>query len=173
MSHVRPETADEVRATLDELAAARLPSPTWSSLTGHLDHLGSALAADDEVGVRAALVPVNRAAFEAKVRNRLGAPRAGAGIVVPTKKTPALPVVGAICAALLIVLGWQLGGGIVAVATALLGLLVLAVALAGTRTNAERTAARQARSAGTDDRVPAPGEIAGRIAELRARVRLG
>lgn len=173
MSNVRPETTDEVRAALDELTAARLPETTWSALDAHLDHLGSALAADDEVAVRAALVPVSRAVFEAKVRNRLGAPRAGAGIVVPTKKTPALPAVGAICAALLIVLGWQLGGGIVAVATALLGLLVLVVALAGTRTNADRTAARQARSARTDDRVPAPGPLASRLAELRARVRLG
>jgi hypothetical protein len=172
MTRLQPATADEVRAALDGLAAAQLPPATWESLRGPIDHLRAALAADDETAVRAALVPVSRAVFEAKVRSRLGAPRSGAGIVVPTKNTPALPVVGAICAILLIALGWLLGGGVVAAATAALGLLVLVVALAGTRTNAEHTAARHARNAEPDDRVTAPGEVSAAIAELRARLRL-
>ena len=172
MTRVRPETTDEVRAALDELAAAHLPPRAWSNLVGHLRHLGDALAADDEVAVRSALVPVSRAVFEAKVRSRLGSSRGTAGIVVPTKQTPALPVVGAICAAILIALGWQLGGGIVAAATAMLGLLVLVVALAGTRTNAEHAAARQARTAEPDDRIPVPSEVSGLLAELRARIQL-
>jgi hypothetical protein len=172
MTPLRPETADEVRHALDELAVARLPPSTWRSLEGSLRHLADALSPGDEVSVRAALVPVSRAVFEAKVRSRLGAPRSGAGIVVPTKRTPALPAVGAVCAAILILLGWQLGGGIVAAATAVLGLLVLVVALAGTRTNAERTAERQARTAAPDDRITAPGETSGQIAELRARLEL-
>lgn len=172
MTPLRPETTDEVRTALAELTDARLPPEAWTALSGHLEHLSHALSASDDVAARSALVPVSRSVFEAKVRSRLGAPRSGAGIVVPTKKTPALPAVGAVCAALLIFLGWQLGGGIVALATAALGLLVLGVALAGTRTNAERTAERQARTAAPDDRVPAPGQVASTIAEMRARIDL-
>jgi hypothetical protein len=172
MTRVQPQTTDEVRTNLEELSRALLPLSTWQMLDGHLDHLSRAVAADDETAVRSALVPVSRAVFEAKVRNRLNPSRAGAGIVIPTKKTPALPLVGAVCGGVLLLLGWLLGGAIVFAATAVLGLLVVAVALAGTRSNAEHAAARQARTAEPDDRVGAPGDTSGRLAEIRAQLQL-
>lgn len=172
MTPLRPETTAEVADALDHLGSALLSTESWAALSDHVAELDRALATRDEVAVRAALVPVSRAVFEAKVRSRLGSHRAGASIVVPTKKTPALPAVGAVCATILVLLGWQLGGGLVALATGLLALLVLVVALAGTHTNAERSAARRARSAEPDERIPAPADVASRLAEVRARARL-
>jgi hypothetical protein len=48
---------------------------------------------------------------------------------------------------LLMGLGYLLGGGLVLAGTALFALFIFGVALAGTRTNAERTADRRARRA--------------------------
>ncbi|QGG95042.1 hypothetical protein [Actinomarinicola tropica] len=169
MTPLTSDTRTEARDALVELADAALPTGTWSDLPGPLDLLDRALSAGDEEAVRAALVPVSRAVFEAKVHTRLGGGRRSASAVVPTKKTPALPVVGAVCGAILLLLGWQLGGGLVLGATAALSLFVFGVALAGTRANAERAADRRARTVEPDERVPAPAPVAERIAALLGR----
>lgn len=169
MTPLTPDTRTEVRDALDQLAAAELPADAWRPLPAQLDQLGEALATGDEQVVRSALVPVGRAVFEAKVRSRLGGTRRSAAAVIPTKRTPALPVVGAVCGGILLFLGWQLGGGLVLGATAALGLFIFGVALAGTRANAERAAARRARTATPDARVSAPEHVARRIHALLDR----
>lgn len=146
MTSLSPDTISEVQAVLAELNVATLPPSTWEKVPGQLKQLRRSLSSADEHEVRAALVPLSRAAFEAKVGSRLGPRRAGANIVIPTKSTPALPIVGLICGAALLFLGWQLGGGLMLAATAALALLVFGVALAGTHANAERAAERQART---------------------------
>lgn len=169
MTDLTEDTRAEARAALDQLALARLPSATWRPLPSHLDQLASALDSGDESAVRSALVPVSRAVFEAKVRTRLGSHRRSAAAVVPTKRTPALPIVGAVCGGILLFLGWQLGGGLVLAATAALALFIFGVAVAGTRANAERAADRRERTAEPDERVAAPEPVASRIAELLER----
>jgi len=172
MTDLTSDTRHEVQAALDDLVGAALPAATWDRLPGQLRDLGRALDAGDEHATRAALVPLSRAVFEAKVRTRLGARRPGANVVIPTKKTPALPAVGAVCGGVLMLLGWQLGGGLMLAATAALALLVLGVAVAGTQANADRASERQARrSSGDepDDRVAAPGDVRQLIDALRQR----
>ena len=169
MSDLTPDTLAEIREALADLDATRLPPAGWRALPEHLGQLGDALDRGDEQAARAALVPVSRAVFEGKVQSRLGHRRPKASVVIPTKKTPALPVVGAVCGALLLALGWQLGGGLVLAGTAALALLVLGVAVAGTQANSERAAARQSRTTVPDTRVPAPEEVRALIAALRAR----
>ncbi|MBK5222976.1 MAG: hypothetical protein JJE52_08890 [Acidimicrobiia bacterium] len=171
MTDLTADTRAEAHTTLDDLVGAMLPPSTWDRLPGQLRDLGRAFDAGDEHAVRAALVPLSRAVFEAKVRTRLGQRRPGANVVIPTKKTPALPAVGAVCGGLLMLLGWQLGGGLMLAATAGLALLVLGVAVAGTHTNAERATARQASRGGDDEpeRAPAPAVVRELIDNLRQR----
>jgi hypothetical protein len=127
------EVATEVRQTLHDLASVRLAPSAWPAVAGDLARLDAAVAARDERSIRAALVPIAQAAFEGKVRGRLAGKGSRTPAIVPTKRTAALPVVGAVCAALLMGLGYLIGGGVVLAATAALALFVLAVALAGTR----------------------------------------
>src|SRR3546814_1271649 len=71
----------------------------WSS-----DVCSSDLAIDhgDEATVRSMLVPVSQAAFEGKVRGRLAGAGGVAPVVVGTKQTSALPIVGLLSALLLV-----------------------------------------------------------------------
>lgn len=169
MTDLTTDTTTEVRRALDELAAAQLPTPTWAALPGQLRQLAAALEAGSEEATRSALVPVTRAVFEAKVRSRLGHHRPRAAAVIPTKRTPALPAVGAVCGGLLLFLGWQLGGGLVLAATAALALFIVGVAVAGMQSNADRAAERRERSAEPDPRVAAPDDVRAAIDELRRR----
>lgn len=170
MTDLTADTLAEVHRTLDDLLAARMPAPSWRPVPDQILRLDEAIGSGDEHATRAALVPLSRAAFEAKVESRLGATRGRAAVVVPTKRTPALPVVGAVCGAILMFLGWQLGGGLVLAATAALALLVLGVAVAGSRTNAERAAARRARTdVAPEQRVPAPDDVRAAVVLLRSR----
>jgi hypothetical protein len=95
--------------------------------------------------VRAALDPVSQATFEGKVRGRLAAADKPAALVVATKPTSILPVVGAVSAALLIGIGYLLGGGGVALLTSLFALFIFGVALAGTRTTKDRIDQRRSK----------------------------
>lgn len=166
MTDLTRDTTDEARRALEDLAAARLPAPTWAALPAQLEQLGAALDARNEEASRAALVPVSRAVFEAKVRSRLGQHRPRAAAVIPTKRTPALPAVGAVCGAVLLALGWQLGGGLVLAATAALALFIVGVAVAGMQSNADRAAGRRGRTAEPDTRVAAPEPIRAVIEDL-------
>ncbi|MGE3621059.1 MAG: CATRA system-associated protein [Acidimicrobiia bacterium] len=166
----------EVVDVLGELAGARLPAADWPEVHGHLERLGRAVAAGDEALARTALAPLRQATFEAKVRHRLSSSAGrGAPVVVPTKRTSALPVVGAACGALLLASGYLIGGGLVLVATAVLAVFVLGVALAGTQANRDRQAARGAARDAAAGAAPdagggpvdAPAPIAALATELR------
>ena len=76
--------------------------------------------------------------FEGKVRGRLAGADKPAAMVVATKPTRALPVVGAVSALILLVIGYLLGGWVVAFATGVFALFIFGVALAGTRTTKDR-----------------------------------
>src|SRR3546814_19143523 len=90
------------------------------------------------------LVPVSQAAVEGKVRGRLAGAGGVAPVVVGTKQTSALLIVGLLSALLLVGVGYALGGWLVAGGTAVLGLFLFGVALAGTRQNRDSAVARRA-----------------------------
>ena len=159
----------EARRTLGDLRSVRLASTAWPAVAGDLGKLASAVDHGDDAAVRAALTPLAQAAFEGKVRGRLAGADRSAAAVLPTKQSGALPVVGAVCGALLVVLGYALGGWVVAAGTAVLGLFVLGVALAGTRTNRDRLAARRANLAPSAEPTEgAPTVVAEAIAKIES-----
>ena len=145
MPDLPPDLVAEVRRSLHDVHTARLAATAWPAVAGDLGALAAAVDRRDEAAVRSALVPVSQAVFEGKVRGRLAGADKRAAMVVATKPTSALPVVGAVCGGSLIVLGYLLGGWLVAAGTGVFALFIFGVALAGTRTNLDRTAARQAR----------------------------
>ncbi|HSL59825.1 MAG TPA: hypothetical protein VK866_18395 [Acidimicrobiales bacterium] len=162
-----PDLVAEVRRSIRSLVGARLDPARWDEAHAHLRRLGEAVVAGDAEATRAGLVPVAQAGFEGAVRRRLGAPRGSAPAVIPTKRTSGLPLVGAVCAAILLLLGWLLGGGLLLVGTGLLAVGVLGVALAGTRTNLARTQRRHAAQRPTDDlAVDTPPEVLALVAEI-------
>jgi hypothetical protein len=110
-----------------------------------LARLDAAVTGGDPCAVRAALVPVAQAAFEGRVRGRLAGAGTRSAAVVPTKPTPMLPVVGATCATVMLVIGYLIGGPVILAATAVLAAGVLVVAVAGTRVAADRARASQQR----------------------------
>jgi hypothetical protein len=147
MADLPPELVAQVRAGLRDLRAARLSAMAWPAVAGDLARLASAISHGDPHAVQQAFVPVSRLAYEGKVRSRLAAADRRAALVTATKPTSSLPVVGGVCGALICVLGYLLGGGLVLLGTFLFGLFIFGVAVAGTRTNAERTEDRRARRA--------------------------
>lgn len=143
MPALPPDLVQEVRRSLSDVHTARLAATAWPAVAGDLGALAAAIDRGDEAAVRAALIPVSQAVFEGKVRGRLAGADKPAAMVVATKPTSALPAVGAICGLLLIGLGYALGGWVVAGGTAVFALFIFGVALAGTRTNLDRTQARR------------------------------
>lgn len=143
MAPLPPDLVEEVRRTLSDVHTARLAATAWPAVAGDLGALAAAIARGDEAAVRSALVPVSQAVFEGKVRGRLAGADKQAAMVVATKPTPALPVVGAVCGLLLIGLGYALGGWLMAAGTTVFALFIFGVALAGTRTNLDRSRARR------------------------------
>ena len=166
------ELAGEVRRTIGDLGRVRLAATAWPAVAGDLARLEAAIARDDLEAVRAALVPLSQASFEGKVRGRLAAADQPAALVVGTKATSALPAVGAVSALLLVVIGYLLGGWVVAAATALLALFILGVALAGTQTTRDRLEQRRARGLAPtmEPTEPAPTVVTHAIAEIEARL---
>ena len=165
-----PPLVDEVRGALHDLRIARLAETTWPAVFGDLGRLGAAVERADEVAVHRALVPLAQVAFEGKVRSRLAGADRRAALVTATKPTSSLPVVGAVCGAILMALGYALGGGLVLLGTAVFALFIFGVAVAGTRTNAQRTEDRFARRA-SPTRValgPAPTAVREAIEQLEA-----
>jgi hypothetical protein len=166
------DLALEVRRTLHDLGSVRLAPSAWPAVAGDLARLDAAVAQRDAPGVRAALVPLSQAAFEGKVRGRLAGAGTRTPAVVPTKRSPALPLVGAVCAAAMMLIGYQIGGGAVLAGTAVLALFVFVVALAGTR--AARTkadAVRERRLAPTAERTdPPPTVVRSAIADIEVHL---
>jgi hypothetical protein len=133
-----PGLGHEVRRTLADLRQARLAATAWPVVAGDLARLAAAVERGDAELVRASLVPISQATFEGKVRGRLAGADKPAAMVVATKPTRALPVVGAVSALILLVIGYLLGGWVVAFATGVFALFIFGVALAGTRTTKDR-----------------------------------
>lgn len=165
-----PELAADVRGALRDLRVARLAPTAWPAVAGDLALLAATLERGDEAGARQALLPLAQVGFEGKVRSRLASADRRAAVVTATKPTSSLPLVGAVCGLLLMGLGYLLGGGLVLLGTALFALFIFGVAVAGTRTNAERTEDRVARRA-SPTRVqlePAPSAVVQAIGRIEA-----
>ena len=133
-----PDLAREVRRTLTDLRSVQLAATAWPAVAGDLGKLAAAVDRGDPDGVRSTLNPVAQATFEGKVRGRLAAADKPAALVIATKPTSALPAVGAVSAALLIGIGYLLGGGVVAALAGVFALFIFGVAVAGTRTTKAR-----------------------------------
>jgi len=162
----------EVRQTLADLRVGQLAATAWPVVAGDLARLDSALDHGDVASVRAALVPIAQATFEGKVRGRLAGANRAAAYVTATKQTSALPAVGAVSAALLIVVGYLLGSWPVAAGTAVFSLFIFGVAYAGSHSNRERLERRQAQAfSPTKERTePAPRVVAEAIENINQRL---
>jgi hypothetical protein len=168
---VSPELTEEVRRTLADLRVTQRAPTAWPAVAGDLPRLAAAAARDDPDAGRAGLVPIAQATFEGKVRGRRAAAGKPAAVVVATKPTPALPVVGGVSAVLLIGIGCLLGGWAVAALTALFAAFVFGVALAGTRTTKVRLERRRAALApSAEPTEAAPRLVVEAIANVEARL---
>ncbi len=164
-----PSTGQELTRTLADLSTVRLTVAAWATVRADLERLEAAVHSGRDDDVRDALLPVSRAAFEGKVHRRLGGAGGRSAVVAATKKTSALPVVGALCGVFLLGLAWLLGGGLVLAGTAVLAVFVFGVAVAGTRTNADRTEQRRAAVAPAEEPTePAPSDVQHVIERVRS-----
>jgi hypothetical protein len=161
----------EVRRTIVDLRSTRMAATAWPAVAGDLGRLAAAVEHGDEALVRSTLVPLSQATFEGKVRGRLAAADKRAAGVVATKQSAALPSVGAVSAILLIGIGYLLGGWPVAALTGVLAAFIFAVALAGTRTNRDRSEQRRRALAPTAEHTEAaPRQVAEAIRGIEGRL---
>jgi hypothetical protein len=167
-----PDVAGEVRRTLRDLGSVRLAPSAWPAVAGDLARLDAAVAQRDVAAVRAALVPLSQAAFEGKVRGRLAGAGTRTPAVIPTKRSAALPLVGALCAATMMFIGYQIGGATVLAGTAVLSVFVFGVAVAGTKAARDRAeVARERKLAPTAERTDAPPTVVrSAIADIEAHL---
>ncbi len=165
----------EVRQTLADLRVAHLASTAWPVVAGDLGRLSNAVDRADGEAIRKALVPITQATFEGKVRGRLAGSNRAAAYVAATKQTSALPAVGAVSAAILVVVGYLIGGPLVAGLTAVFALFIFGVAYAGSHPNRARLERRQAQSlAPTKERTePVPSVVDEAITRIEGRLRPG
>ena len=143
MPDLPDDLSREVRRTIGDLGRVQLAATAWPAVAGDLARLAAAIERGEPDAVRTALVPVSQATFEGKVRGRLAAADQPAAMVVGTKPTSALPVVGGVSALILIVIGYLLGGWVVAAGTAVFAAFIFGVALAGTHTTKDRVEQRR------------------------------
>jgi hypothetical protein len=165
------DLARELRQTLADLRVAHLAGTAWPVVAGDLGRLARAAEHGDADAVRNALVPISQATFEGKVRGRLAGANRAAAYVAATKQTSALPLVGAVSAPVLMVVGYLLGGWPVLVGTMVFALFIFGVAYAGSHTNRDRLEQRHAQAfSPTKERTePAPSvvrEAIGKIEQL-------
>jgi len=164
------DLAREVRQTLHDLRVVHLAATAWPVVAGDLGRLARAVDQGGEEAVRKALVPIAQATFEGKVRGRLAGANRAAAYVTATKPTSALPAVGAVSGAILVVVGYLLGGWLVAAGTAVFALFIFGVAYAGSHTNRDRVERRHAEGlAPTKERTePAPRMVAEALDKIEA-----
>jgi hypothetical protein len=169
---LEPDLGREVHRILDDLRQARLAATAWPVIAGDLARLAVAVERGDADLVRASLVPISQATFEGKVRGRLAGADKPAALVVATKPTRALPLVGAVSAAILILIGYLLGGWLVAAVTSGFALFIFGVALAGTRTTTDRLDNRRSRGLAPtmESTEPAPTVVVDAIARIEELV---
>jgi hypothetical protein len=166
------DLAREVRQTLADLRVAHLAATAWPVVAGDIGRLAHAAEHGDDESVRKALVPISQATFEGKVRGRLAGSNRAAAYVAATKQTSALPFVGAVSGAILIVVGYLLGGWLVAAGTAVFALFIFGVAYAGSHSNRDRVERRQREAlAPTMERTePIPTVVAEAITKIEAQL---
>jgi hypothetical protein len=171
-SRLPKDLSRELRQTLADLRVAHLAATAWPVIAGDLARLARAVEHGDVESVQRTLVPISQATFEGKVRGRLAGANRAAAYVAATKPTSALPLVGVISGAVLIAVGFLLGGWMVAAGTAVFALFIFAVAYAGTHTNRERLERRHAQAlAPTMERTePVPSVIAEAIDKIEANL---
>ncbi|MSO86591.1 MAG: hypothetical protein EXQ71_03600 [Acidimicrobiia bacterium] len=128
----------DLRRTLADLQALSLEATAWVAVLADLNRIADALEAEADAMTRAMLLSLSQAAFEGKVRQRLAGADGRAALVIATKPTSALPVVGALSAVALIGVGYLLGGPSVALLAGGFALFIFGVALAGTHTTKDR-----------------------------------
>lgn len=159
-----------MRRTVLDLRGVRLAATAWPAVAGDLARLAGAVEHGTAELVSAALLPVSQATFEGKVRGRLAAADKPAAMVVATKPTSALPAVGAVSAALLIGIGYLLGGWLVAAITSVFALFIFGVALAGTYTTKDRLEHRRSKGLAPtmEPTEPAPIVVAEAIQRIEA-----
>jgi hypothetical protein len=169
---LEPALEREVRRTLADLRQAQLAATAWPVVAGDLARLAVAVERGDVDLVRGSLVPISQATFEGKVRGRLAGADKPAALVVGTKPTSALPWVGAVSAAILIGIGYLLGGWAVAVATGAFALFIFAVALAGTHTTKDRLDHRRSKGLAPtmEPTEPVPTVVADAIARIEGQL---
>ena len=170
MAELPADLAREVRRTITDLRSVQMAATAWPVVAGDLGQLAAAVDRGDPDRVRATLNPVAQATFEGKVRGRLAAADQPAAMVIATKPTSALPAVGAVSAALLIGIGYLLGGGVVAGLAGVFALFIFGVALAGTRTTNDRVDQRRRRGLAPtmEPTEPAPIVVADAISRIEA-----
>ncbi len=164
------ELAREVRRTVGDLRRVRLAATAWPAVAGDLARLEAAIARDDLNAVRGALIPLSQATFEGKVRGRLAAADGRPALVVGTKPTSALPLVGTVSGVVLVAIGYLLGGWSVAIGTSLLALFIFGVALAGTHTTKDRLEHRRSKGLAPtmEPTEPAPTVVADAVTKIEA-----
>lgn len=162
----------EVRQTLADLRVAHLAATAWPVVAGDLGRLDKAVQREDDEAVRKALVPISQATFEGKVRGRLAGANRAAAYVAATKQTSVLPVVGLVSAAILMGVGYLIGGWVIAAGTAVFSAFIFAVAYAGSRSNLDRLERRHAQAfAPTKERTePIPRVVVAAIDQIEARL---
>lgn len=146
-----PDPDAELARLLAEVRSLRLRPEDWDAIDRQL--------AGVQAGDGTAVEELSQTVFEARVRGRFTGARAKAG-VVPTKQTSVLPLVGLVCGGLLVGVGALLGGGVILVGIAVLGVFVFGIAFAGSRV------AHRQRDAGDEDAVepvPIPDDVALRV----------
>ncbi|MFZ6004755.1 MAG: hypothetical protein ACOYXM_12590 [Actinomycetota bacterium] len=168
------EVLREARQTLADLRVAHLAATAWPVIAGDLARLAQAVERSDVDAVHRALVPLAQATFEGKVRGRLAGANRAAAYVSATKQTSALPLVGAVSGAILVGVGYLLGGWVVALGAAAFALFIFGVAYAGSHTNSDRVERRHAQSlAPTGERTePVPRVVAEAIERIEGSLRL-
>ncbi len=144
---MHPDLAASVERAMADLRGARLAATAWPMVAADLARVATAVERQDEAAIRATLLPLSQLAYESKVRNRLASADRRAAMVTATKPTRGLPIVGAVCGLIVAGLGYLLGGIPVFLGTLVFALFIFGVAVAGTRTNLERTEDRRARRA--------------------------
>ena len=162
----------EVRQTLGDLRVAHLAATAWPVVAGDLGRLASAVERRDDEAIRKALVPIAQATFEGKVRGRLAGSNRAAAYVTATKQTTALPAVGLVSAAILIGVGYLIGGWAVAAGTGALALFIFGVAYAGSHSNRARMERRHAQGlAPTKERTePVPSVVREAIERIETQL---
>ncbi len=142
---------------LREVETARLQPDDWSAVDAMLARIEAGDGGVDELTTYL---------FEAKVRTRFSGQRASASLP-PTKQTSVLPLVGLVCGGMLVGVGALLGGGIILVGIAALGLFVFGIAFAGSRVAHRDPGGRDvAGHESVVDPVPMPPPVRQRVERL-------